>query len=52
MGKLREQLQSDFYRIDFVHQHYTPEQVQTIVSKIQSGENIPNTQIANLKKNI
>ncbi len=52
MGKLREQVQSDFYRIDFVHQHYTPEQVQDLIRKIQAGEMIPNTQIANLKKNI
>ena len=52
MSKLREQIQPDFFRIDFINQHYTPEQADNIIRKIQANEAILNTHTANLKKNI
>lgn len=52
MGKLRNQISTDFYRIDFINRTYTPEQVTNLVQKIMSGEPILKTHSGNLKKNI
>ncbi len=52
MGKMRPQIPSDFYRIDFINKNYTPSQVQEIIQKVQLGENIIQTHSGNLKQNI
>ena len=52
MGKLRNKIPADFYRIDFINRFYSSEQVADLVSKIMSGTNIPMTHSGNLKKNI
>ena len=51
IGKEREQMAADFYRIDFVNRPYTPEQVSEIIQKVRSEENIPSLS-GNLKKEI
>ena len=51
IGKEREQMAADFYRIDFVNRPYTPEQVSEIIQKVRSSENIPCLS-GNLKKEI
>jgi len=51
IGKEREQIRADFYRLDFINRPYTPEQVSDIIQKVHSGENIPSLS-GNLKKEI
>lgn len=52
MGKLRNKIPADFYRIDFINRTYTHEQVANLVQKILSDEPILKTHSGNLKKNI
>ena len=50
MGKPREQIPADFYRIDFINRSYTPEQVADSVQKILSNTPLSKTHHGNLKK--
>ena len=51
IGDERKKVTADFYRIDFINRPYTPEEVNGIIAKVRSGENIPCIS-GNLKKEI
>ena len=52
MGKIRNEIPTDYYRIDFINRFYSAEQASDLVSKIMIDTNIPMTHSGNLKKNI
>ena len=51
IGKEREEITTDFYRIDFINRPYTPKEVADIIQKARANENIPSIP-GNLKKEI
>jgi len=52
VGKEREKIATDFYRVDFVNRPYMPKTVATLWQQIKTGAKIAGTMSANLYRSI